>query len=503
MKSYELRELINQIKKYELTKEFNNLKEFEEWISKLNRKQIKNFNNLIINPEEIIFPKKLLINENLLNCDNYNKRVKAMCKLKNGENCWHLFDKLCSPNFLRSKNYYQDIDIISKADNARYALCVISDDTFINSKYHEEDLRLIVEAKDTVYEGKKQADWLVREALATVACNQDSINSPYHQKDMQLIATIGSEHLQINEEKPLHSINNLAINKVSLKDHYHLQNMQILAKSPISSNYLYKIMTDKDIIKGKYYRAEVEALANAKSKITAIAIYLFIVNPKNTDFNLSKEIYDCDCNFEFNNLILLNRRRNIKGYKNSNYLDYLKELNKIDDNIILFIESLMSNKDSIKSFSQYNNLKLLLTINDKKMFLDLYLLMINKHSLEGFYHTSATKLISNANDKRIRALLLHKATDKFSIKNKNYSFDMEYIAKLKLDKIDKYTFNEMRYYLFDHNGITHFDHINRLEKLYKGEFVEPHDPVLEYLNNLEQNPDSSSTSKIKKMLLKK
>ncbi len=503
MKSYELKELINQIKKYELTKEFNNLNEFKKWISKLNSKQIKNFNNLKINPEEIMFPKKLLINENLLNCNDYSKRVSAMCKLKNGENCWHLFDKLCSKNFLKSKNYYKDIDVISKADNARYALSVISDDTFINSKYHEEDLKLIVEAKDTSYEGKKQASWLVRDALVTVSCNQDSINSPYHQKDMELIATVGSEHLQINEEKLLHSINNLAIDKVSLKDCYHFENMQILAKSPISSPYLYKIMTDEDIIKGKNYRAEVEALANAKSKITAIAIYLFIANPKDTDFNLSEELYDSDSNIDFNNLILLNRSRNIKGCKSPNYLGYLKVLNKVDDDIILFIESVMSNEDSIKHFIQYIDLKLLLTIKDKKMFLDLYLLMTNKHSLESMHHTSDVKLISNTNDKRIRALLLKKATDKLSIENQNYNFDMEYIAKLDLDKIDKYTFSEMHYYLFNYNGITHPDHINRLEKLYKGEFVEPHDLVLEYLNDLERNLDSSSASKIKKMLLKK
>ena len=53
-----------------------------------------------------------------------------------------------------------------------------------------------------------------------------SINSPYHQKDMLLIS------------KANHSVDNLvylATNENSLKDKYHLENMQILAIKSIEN----------------------------------------------------------------------------------------------------------------------------------------------------------------------------------------------------------------------------------------------------------------------------
>ena len=133
MNKDELKKIISQIKKYNLTKEFESVEKFEEWLKKLSTKQINNFNSLNVLPTEIKFPVHLLINNNLLNCDDYNKRITAMCKLKNGDGCWHLFDALCSPNFLNSKKYYQDIEMISKAPKAKYALWIINKDSFINS----------------------------------------------------------------------------------------------------------------------------------------------------------------------------------------------------------------------------------------------------------------------------------------------------------------------------------------------------------------------------------
>ena len=149
MNKENLIKLINQIRKYDLVETFKNPEEFDEWLSNLNDKQIKNFNSLTIDPSLIPFPKRLLINENLLECNDYTKRVDAMLKLTNGEGCLHLFDNLCSKNFLNSKNYYSDMELISKAKTARYALWVIDKDLFINSPYHTEDLELIVNAKDT------------------------------------------------------------------------------------------------------------------------------------------------------------------------------------------------------------------------------------------------------------------------------------------------------------------------------------------------------------------
>ena len=101
-----LKKLINQIRKYDLIDTFKDTKEFDDWLSNLNQKQIDNFNSLTIEPPLITFPKKILINKNLLDCQDYLKRVEAMLKL-NSKDCLQLFDKLCSKNFLNSNNYYQ------------------------------------------------------------------------------------------------------------------------------------------------------------------------------------------------------------------------------------------------------------------------------------------------------------------------------------------------------------------------------------------------------------
>lgn len=491
MNKEELKKIISQIKKYNLTKEFESVEKFEEWLKKLSTKQINNFNSLNVLPTEIKFPVRLLINDNLLNCDDYNKRITAMCKLKNGEGCWHLFDALCSSNFLNSKKYYQDIEMISKAPTAKYALWIINKDSFINSKYHDEDLKLIVEAKDYGKEETDANDWLVAEALAMVAENVDSINSLYHQQDMELIAKSGSECLQMTGAYPERGLNKLAINKVSLNDKYHLENMQILSNNHISNKLLYNLMTNKEIVKGKYYREEINTLKNAKSKVTALAIYYYIVNPYKIDyFEYREQLYNYD--LDFNEIDLLNRNsERVRGNLNPNYLEYLKILNQIDNRFVLYFESLLSNETLINSPYQQYDLDLLLTITNKDIYMDLYKIMSNKNSLSGPFHKEDVELISKTSNKQVRQLLLEKATNKDSINSVNHKYDMRYIRKLNLDNISEECYKNMRYYLFNPTGLNDKDHIGILEKLYRGKVIETKDPVEIYLDNLEKEISGS------------
>lgn len=292
MENKDLIEVIYQIKTYNLTKAFKDEKELKLWLSKLNNMKISNFLSLNISSDDIKFPLGIIVNEDLLNCSDYIQRIEALSKIKNGDGCWHLFDELCNSNFIKSKNFYKDLEMLSKADTAQYALCVLGKDAFINSPYHDEDLRLIVETHNIEDE---ELDYIVLEALATVAGNVDSINSPYHQADMKLIAESGSDCLQMSHSYPERCINALAINKISLNDKYHLENMQILVKNPVVSELLYIIMTDPYIVNGKNYRKEIDALINAKSKHTARALYYYIVNPEKK----FKNDYDFDDDYDF------------------------------------------------------------------------------------------------------------------------------------------------------------------------------------------------------------
>ena len=103
-----LKQIISQIKKYGLVDVFKTTDNFENWISSLNTKQIDNFLNLNIEPKEVANFKSILINNDLLNCQDYSKKVEAISKLKNGEGCWHLFDKICDPVFLERESFYKD-----------------------------------------------------------------------------------------------------------------------------------------------------------------------------------------------------------------------------------------------------------------------------------------------------------------------------------------------------------------------------------------------------------
>lgn len=513
MKSDELKKLISQIRKYNLEKAFDTPKDFDKWLNGLSAKQIRNFNSLIVEPSEIQFPIYFLIDENLLNCNDYNNRIVAMVKLKNADGWYHLFDRLCSPNFLNSENYYEDMEMISKVSSAQYPLWIVNKDAFINSPYHKEDLKLIIEAKDTPKEDGNELDWLVEEALTVVAGNADSINSPYHQKDMQLISHSGSECLQMSHSYPESSLNNLATNRVSLKDKYHLENMQILAQNPVAGQYLYELMTNPEIIKGKYYRNEVNALATSKSSITALAMYFYILNPDEIKSRrMSSDLLWNLGYWDYNVLTEYRRRNNFKGSTNQNYLKYLDLLNQIDDKYVLFVESLLSNKTFVSSQYCEYDLNVLLSVQDKDVFLDLYRFISDEILLNGGHHINDLDIISKTENKELRKWLITKAVDQDSINSCYHDYDMEFISKLDLDNIDREILKSMRHYLFVPSGINHPNHIERLEKLSRGETIQSDDTIVSYLDYLENNSDNvivsteekpKFLSRIKKIFMKK
>lgn len=85
MNNETLKQIISQIKKYDLVDEFKTANSFEYWISSINSKQIDNFINLNIDYQEVKNFKGILIDRNLLDCQDYQKRIEAITKLKNGD----------------------------------------------------------------------------------------------------------------------------------------------------------------------------------------------------------------------------------------------------------------------------------------------------------------------------------------------------------------------------------------------------------------------------------
>lgn len=473
MNNETLKQIISQIKKYDLVDEFKTANSFEYWISSINSKQIDNFINLNIDYQEVKNFKSILIDRNLLDCQDYQKRIEAITKLKNGDGCYHLFWKICSKKFLESKDFYKDIEMISKADTTRYCLKAIQGDLFIDSPYHNEDLNLIVEAKDSY----------IADALVGVAQNIFSINSPYHQKDMLLIS------------KANHSVDNLvylATNENSLKDKYHLENMQILAEciTPNVNEELFEIMTYKRIIQGKNYRKEVEILKNAKNRMNARALYYYIVNPREKFFHdaeyissLPKELYDLlgksSRIFDYNL---------IAGNNDPEYLNNLIKISNMDERLVMHYTALLMNPYFISNQYKDFDLKVLESITDFDIFMDLYTLIYDKLDIvDNTHHQSDVILLSKTLDSKIRKWLIERMTNE---NNNNYDYDIEYITKLELDSINDEIKEEMKYYLFKEKGINDLKHREKLESLLTGVMVERHESLLDYLNKLEEELDT-------------
>ena len=445
-----LEKIILQVKKYELIQSFGTVESLKKWLLSLNSTQTNNFISLNIPLNKVENFKQILVNCDLLNCKDYKKRVDAISTLKNGVGCWHLFNILCKPNFLNSKNFYKDIEMVSRASTARYALWVLGEDNFINSPYHFEDLKKIVELSDK--NTKEDTYSLIAETLATVAINLDSIQSPYHEADMRLISLMNKKFLKEKCSSSTHSLASLAINKISLSDKYHFKNMQILATNPIANEFLYAIMTDYEMIKGKYYREEVKALLQAKSKLTANALYHYITNIEKSAHSKKHIISN---NFHF---ILPTKEE-------TNYLHNLDVINTLNDQIAMYYVFLLLNPNFINSSYSKFDLELLQSISNKEIFMSLYQLMTNVSSLNSSHHKMDAVIISQASDQTVRELLLKKACYEYSLKSDCHEYDMKLIFKLNFNLIADSIRKEIYYYLFHQKGIDDNEHKEKLEQL--------------------------------------
>ena len=310
-------EIINQLKKYDIFNIFLSKEELENWILELNSLEVQNILSLNIRPEIIKFDPELLINKNLLNTLDYNKRVEALVSIKNAEGWYHLFDRMLRPEFLYSDKFYKDIEILKKAECAQTPLWIIGESSFINSPYHDEDFELLVTSKDT---SNKNFDYVVWDAIATVAGNIDSINSEYHRQDLQTIIKYGAVSLQISHSYPESSINNLAINKVSLKDQYHLENMEILANNTEIGNFLYAVMTNQKAIRRRNYRSIIREMVENKGIIG----YVFLV----CYYAIGEKATLDALNLDVKNICLRNHFTELKNIYNIDEL-----LEKIDERI--------------------------------------------------------------------------------------------------------------------------------------------------------------------------
>ncbi len=277
-----------------------------KWINSLNEVEKNSIINLDIDNEKIKFSLQFLLDRGLLNIEDFPSKIKAITTLKNTENggCDHLLDNLFNKEFFESENFYKDIEMAAKMKTARYCLWILGDSVFINSPFHEEDLKLLVESYDIK---KELHDYdlseIVWENLATIAMNEASIKSPFHRQDMQLIATVDSSRLQMLDSYPECSIGYLAQNSISLSDNRHLVNMKKLAENPEIDFLLYGVMTDENFIKNNLYTQLIDEMIEYKNdKFYEVLLCIYAIGLDKTYHCISPN-FKSEFNFIFRDIL--------------------------------------------------------------------------------------------------------------------------------------------------------------------------------------------------------
>ena len=418
--------------------------------------------------------KQIELSIKMLKCLSDRKKVSVIENLIDhcyDEECLDLLNKnLLKLSFLNSKSFYEDMEMLSKANNIKCGLTIIGDKNFMDSPYHREDLKLISESK--------VGGW----SLSKVAKNQDSICSSYHRADMELI----SKSCRHDRHK-LGYLSDLATNKVSLKDKYHLENMQILSQPTkdgkhLTDKYLFEIMTNSKFVEGKNYRKEIEALQMADNSLTAKALHYYIVNPANKfchDEDFQSGRVGFISNGSMNTMLTLSLNINDKilvaGSNDPEYVNNLKKINSVDKKIVLYYTSLLMNPYFIKSPYKDFDLNFLQNITDEDIFSDVYTLMSSKASLNSTNHKNEVFLVSKTTDKRKRRWIVGRlGFDDFIGPYDNddiREYDMEYISKLNFDSIDFNTVSRISYYMANPVGIADPKHKEKLDSILRGEVV--------------------------------
>ena len=233
----ELEKIAKQIKKYQLEDE---IRDIENWLGKLNKKQIKNFISLEINPLKLIGKlKSLLVSAKALNGDYYLEDIKLINEAKTDEIANWLSNVAMNANSLESEHHREDMKLIADAKDFEISNCLSIVSMNVNSlesEHHIEDMKLIADAKG----------YVIACYLSDVSMDADSLESEYHREDMKLIADAKSD-------KIAWYLGMIAKNKYLLKSKYHREDMKRLAnaKNDKDANEIYDNIIKQYEVKNK------------------------------------------------------------------------------------------------------------------------------------------------------------------------------------------------------------------------------------------------------------
>ena len=417
MTKQELEQILKQLEKYDLVKEFGTKECLDAWLKALNKKQISNFINLNINPNEVVIIGEAIINDCILKSDEYIEIVKLLIELKKKSSYINF-----NYSWAYNKRLYEDLKSLLRLNitekNEEFIMVIMSllgEPSFINSIHHQEDLETIINA-----------------------FNANNLTLEY--------------------------LTDLAVNSNSLKDPYHLANMQIISEDPVAIDYLYTLMTTEYTIKSKYYQSEIAALYASPSEIHAASLYSFMYNDAR---NFRRDLIS-----EKTRNLISDRWANVCGQMIPDYLEKLNFINRLPEDKVVLISYVMSNKALLKSPFYDFDIDFLRKIEDMDLLYELCTLVTDIDFIMNPYHIIDLQIIKEIKDPVTRNLLYRVATNTININSVHHLYDMAHIARYNFSEGKDKEYELISYYILSSAGINSPNHIRDLEKIYNGEFVD-------------------------------
>lgn len=417
MTKQELEQILKQLEKYDLVKEFGTKECLDAWLKALNKKQISNFINLNINPNEVVIIGEAIINDCILKSDEYIEIVKLLIELKKKSSYINF-----NYSWAYNKRLYEDLKSLLRLNitekNEEFIMVIMSllgEPSFINSIHHQEDLETIINA-----------------------FNANNLTLEY--------------------------LTGLAVNSNSLKDPYHLANMQIISEDPVAIDYLYTLMTTEYTIKSKYYQSEIAALYASPSEIHAASLYSFMYNDAR---NFRRDLIS-----EKTRNLISDRWANVCGQMIPDYLEKLNFINRLPEDKVVLISYVMSNKALLKSPFYDFDIDFLRKIEDMDLLYELCTLVTDIDFIMNPYHIIDLQIIKEIKDPVTRNLLYRVATNTININSVHHLYDMAHIARYNFSEGKDKEYELISYYVLSSAGINSPNHIRDLEKIYNGEFVD-------------------------------
>lgn len=417
MTKQELEQILKQLEKYDLVKEFGTKECLDAWLKALNKKQISNFINLNINPNEVVIIGEAIINDCILKSDEYIEIVKLLIELKKKSSYINF-----NFSWAYNKRLYEDLKNLLRLNitekNEEFIMVIMSllgEPSFINSIHHQEDLETIINA-----------------------FNANNLTLEY--------------------------LTDLAVNSNSLKDPYHLANMQIISEDPVAIDYLYTLMTTEYTIKSKYYQSEIAALYASPSEIHAASLYSFMYNDAR---NFRRDLIS-----EKTRNLISDRWANVCGQMIPDYLEKLNFINRLPEDKVVLISYVMSNKTLLKSPFYDFDIDFLRKIEDMDLLYELCTLVTDIDFIMNPYHIIDLQIIKEIKDPVTRNLLYRVATNTININSVHHLYDMAHIARYNFSEGKDKEYELISYYVLSSAGINSLNHIRDLEKIYNGEFVD-------------------------------